>query len=92
MDWQPIDTAPKDGRSILVYGLPKDIEGVRFTAPGVHAAYWDSIDSSYCLKGASWLGPFIEPTHWMELPAPPADPAPLDRLLLQGMIDKHGRG
>lgn len=71
-EWQPIETAPKDGTGILVYGLPSDIEGVRFTSPGVHAAYWDSIDSAFCLKGASWLGPFIKPTHWQPLPEPPS--------------------
>jgi hypothetical protein len=69
-DWQDISSAPKD-RAILVYGKPTDTDEVHFTAPGVHAAYWDPIDSSFCLKGATWLGPFIKPLCWMEEPAAP---------------------
>ena len=73
MEWKAIETAPRDGTSVLVFGRPTDIEGCEFTAPGVHAAYWDSIDSCFCLKGSTWLGPFIEPSHWMPLPAHPDD-------------------
>ena len=74
-DWQPIETAPKD-QNILVFGEPEDLilNGdtlVHFRAPLVCAAHWDDIDSSFCLTGGSWLGPFIEPTHWMPLPEPP---------------------
>lgn len=72
-EWKPITTAPKDV-SILVWGKPSDIEGCTFTAPGVHTAYWDEIDSSFCIKGATWLGPFIKPTHWQPLPEPPFQP------------------
>lgn len=68
--WRPIETAPKRGM-ILVYGQPKDTEDLRFTGPGIHAAYWDEIDQAYCLDGGTWLGPFIAPTHWMPLPEPP---------------------
>jgi len=70
MDWRPIETAPKD-RGILVYGKPEDIEGVRFLSNGVHAAYWDDIDSRFCLKGATWMGPFIDPICWQEEPYAP---------------------
>jgi len=73
MEWNPIETAPKDGTNILVYGKPTDIEGCEFRTAGVHAAYWDAIDRSFCLKGATWLGPFIAPSHWQHLPEPPHD-------------------
>lgn len=68
--WLPIETAPKD-RPILVFGQPTDIENCRFLKPAVYAAYWDEIDRSFCIKGATWLGPFIDPTHWMLEPQPP---------------------
>jgi len=74
--WQPIETAPKD-QVILVYGRPDDMEHVTFTRAGAHTAYWDSIDEAFCLSGAGWDGPFIKPTHWMPLPAPPATRAAL---------------
>lgn len=70
--WQPIETAPRD-KTILVFGQPTDVEGVRFSMPFVCTAYWDDIDSSFCLTGASWLGPFIRPKFWMPLPKPPDD-------------------
>ena len=76
MQWQPIETAPKDGTSILVSnGRWRDI------------AYWaafarfnnitDSMD-----VGPAWCGrdcddPYysyaLDPTHWMPLPPPPAE-------------------
>lgn len=68
--WKPGNTAPKQGM-ILVYGRPRDCEGLKFSGPDIHAAYWDSIDSAFCLDGGTWLGPFIKPTHWMPLPKPP---------------------
>ena len=62
--WQPINTAPRDGRTILAYlpanaGLPtrQDVVAVCW------AAGWTTAYSSACLD--------IEPTYWMPLPAPP---------------------
>lgn len=70
--WHKVsDIAPPKDRYILVYGQPTDIEGCRFTGPGVNTAYWDAIDSSFCIKGATWQGPFITPTHWAEEPPKP---------------------
>lgn len=69
-EWQSMESAPKD-RCILVWGQPTDMPNTRFLKPGVHAAYWDPIDQSFCLKGADWTGPFIEPVCWQEEPAPP---------------------
>lgn len=72
MDWQPIDTAPKDGTRIFVaryidgYGW---ILGVsRHETVGVIGGW-----ISY------WVGPFGElglgaPTHWQPLPAAPPSP------------------
>ena len=68
--WKDISTAPKD-RVILGYGQPGDIDGMRFAGPSVHSIYWDEIDSAFCLTGSTWVGPFINPTHWMPLPSPP---------------------
>lgn len=69
-DWNRAETAPKV-RAILVYGKPTDIEGCEFIVPGVHTAYWDEIDRRFCIKGATWLGPFIDPLCWQEEPSAP---------------------
>lgn len=71
MDWQPIETAPKDGTSVLLFpGDSVDITIGWFSkefssSPGV----WKSIEkeSNYDI-----LVPIIiKPTHWMPLPEPP---------------------
>ena len=55
--WQPIETAPKDGRPIIV------TDG----AAVYGSAWWHGRDSV-------WLDcDGCTPTHWMPLPAPPAD-------------------
>ena len=55
--WQPIETAPKDGTQCLLSNdVYKEIAG------------WDELNNSWiCTAG------FIEfiPTHWMPLPKPP---------------------
>lgn len=69
MNWQPIETAPKDGTEILIVGVYPD--GM---AGNVEAGFFDH-DSGY------WAGTYYdgygytynnpEPTHWMPLPEPP---------------------
>lgn len=71
-EWQPIETAPRDGTDILLRGrpihLPDDLE---IPGPVTLTGYWDVIDAAFCVTTASWLGPFMEATHWMPLPTPP---------------------
>lgn len=57
--WQPIETAPKDGREIIVFGG-------RYEAPAVTQADGDWWRSSTA-RGLCGL-----PTHWRPLPPPPA--------------------
>ncbi len=73
MEWQPIETAPKDGTSVLLYGTPTQTREVNFTKPVRLTGYWDEIDSSWCSTTADWTGPFIEATKWQPLPEAPKD-------------------
>ena len=65
-EWQPIETAPKDGTPFLSYRVLRshpDIASVRFWPDGKIgglAGGW-----RYDLNGNG-------PTHWMPLPTPPA--------------------
>jgi hypothetical protein len=63
MNWQPIETAPKDGRRIIAW----------FGANSEKYA-----ESVYWLpEGGCWVwsqdgdSPRTPPTHWMPLPEPP---------------------
>lgn len=71
-DWQPIETAPKDGTCVLVW--PPTFAGVvscarwnedRF-AKKPHP-YWSRVDD----LGKVYLSRGNPPTHWMPLPKGP---------------------
>lgn len=78
LNWQPIDTAPKDGTHILVcqwplHGDPKD--GLQMFVQ--NAAFWpeNGEDGEWVVYNDQTyeLPVFFSPTHWLPLPAPPAD-------------------
>jgi hypothetical protein len=58
--WQPISTAPKDGRSILIFEAHVGTPGI------VRVSRWrdDTIPSG-------WTGAENAPSHWLPLPPPP---------------------
>lgn len=62
VNWQPIATAPKDGRALLVGFL--DAHGYWFTKVGWWEEKWSRWDFPFAA--------FADPTHWAPLPAPPA--------------------
>ena len=62
--WQPIETAPKDGSSILL-ATPKG---------RIADGFWSPVYGVW-----SWPYVMVEPTHWMPLPGRPsaqAQPSP----------------
>ena len=63
-DWQPIETAPRDGTVILVW-LPK-----KSLASHVHSARLNS-DGKPDIIGHHFVWDTGVPTHWQPLPAPP---------------------
>ena len=63
MDWQPIETAPKDGTAILSHD-GHDMMTVRWDAVW---KTWDLVEAgSFACDG--WVGGL---TPWMPLPEPP---------------------
>ena len=82
MEWQPIETAPKDGRLFDVWcGDESDGLGVRFTDVLMRG---DKSGFGYVIHlkdGVTWqyldardedsIFPHWTPTHWMPLPEPP---------------------
>ena len=76
-EWQPIETAPKDGTPMLLF----------YPILGVCFGCWDHIGTadwwiadSVGEDPSGWRCPYqeddMEPTHWMPLPAPPKETAP----------------
>ena len=72
--WQPIETAPKDGTSILI-----SEEG----HPYVMQASWEPWDYAHDQSDCYWRcgrqgakgyddSGSMDPTHWMPLPQPPS--------------------
>ena len=72
MDWQLIETAPKNGEWLLLYG-----DGVGFMQCAF-IGYWGKCNSIDPLKFGDELawrrtfgGDTTRPTHWMHLPEAP---------------------
>jgi hypothetical protein len=63
-EWQPIETAPKDGRTFLAYGAWPMFP----SAPDICFCHWDEDDEWWAFEGEEMLI-----THWMDLPAPPVN-------------------
>ena len=82
MEWQPIETAPKDGRLILVYnnlnnGTITSINGKIAVAryghqhDGLEESLWE-YGTYYSENSKDNQGAYlISATHWMPLPNPP---------------------
>ena len=63
-EWQPIETAPKDGNDILVAAFGNSILVVAYDENMQHPDYpWITLDGPRYHREA--------PTHWMPLPEPP---------------------
>lgn len=81
-EWQPIETAPKDGTDLLLYTAEGITQG-QYLDPEKdgpdsmgHDGGWMSYDG-YSYPGRSFgnpkyfCDPQAQPTHWMPLPEPP---------------------
>ena len=61
LTWQPIETAPQDGRNVLI-----------FNEDGIEIGWWSRATSEWC-RHDMYLST-SQPTHWMELPEPLEQP------------------
>lgn len=83
-EWQPIETAPKDGTPVDLWLLATGENDVEFYSPTASNREGRSADWRWEKRGpnrANWyplggfsypLGPEVKATHWRPLPAPPA--------------------
>ena len=70
-DWQPIETAPRDGTYIL---LDWFLEGGGGGHPEV--AFWHSTKQLWCSSRLLNAEGYYSPTHWQPLPEPPKETKP----------------
>ena len=61
MEWQPIETAPKDGTPVLAWLVNPSGDEYITVIKANRSGGWD------------WRSIYFEPTHWMPLPEPPKD-------------------
>jgi hypothetical protein len=72
MQWQPMETAPKDGTRIIVVTRaseqgPSDVDVVRWIKPRSHGEHcWTSFDSD---ENCAIIYDEWELAHWMPLPS-----------------------
>jgi hypothetical protein len=78
MEWQTIDTAPRDGTAILLWGgVPDNRSEEYYTGfdPIRPVSGWWDVDAEYNYPAIGACGHYGclsgSPTHWMLLPAPP---------------------
>lgn len=68
-EWQPIETAPRDGRPILLWCNDRQYVCGEFWSRADGSAGWEighRIDGTVICLG-------LPATHWMPLPEPPED-------------------
>jgi hypothetical protein len=77
-DWQPIETAPKDGTRIIAalfgWALPRNCAAKDFfdsTLPREYQCFFALTAYWHDDHWSNGLERIREPTHWMPLPAPP---------------------
>lgn len=71
-EWQPIETAPRDGTEILGW-CEIGVVVVSWNEQRFHKnpkPYWDSNRQS-----VTWMREYCQPTHWQPLPQPPKETA-----------------
>jgi hypothetical protein len=85
MEWQPIETAPRDGRLLLMTdgkntcvcypkALPRPVDllvGEVYPFSSRAGDVWEYFRDEVNAPGHSWS---MRPTHWMPLPPPPTPP------------------
>jgi hypothetical protein len=79
-EWQPMDTAPKDGTEILLYGRCE--RDGQFFAADCNVGWWEETEDMWTTRELP-----IDPSHWMPLPARPASRSLKQQCIPEGKMD-----
>lgn len=75
MQWQPIETAPRDGTKFLAYGVElgtRFLGNARWYSYGLGVVRGSYIAHSFFCYDGICAGAFT-PSHWMPMPQPPEE-------------------
>lgn len=64
-DWQPIETAPKDGTRILAFSAKAP------GGPRIDLTWWRNVKENGYVGWGEFNETYWPATHWMPLPVPP---------------------
>ena len=74
MEWQPIETAPRDGSEIIAFGIRGGDYGYTSDEKAWTGVSWsNSLKLWIETKAAPRYSNGFKPTHWIPLPLPPKD-------------------
>ncbi len=73
-EWMDIESAPKDGSDIILYGKDEYGEFYEVNEKVVQIGFWDRNSWRLTLWGPYESKLWFLPTHWMPLPTPPKEP------------------
>jgi hypothetical protein len=82
MDWQPIETAPKDGTNVLLWEKYSITPFVGYWLSCGNSGFWyadlEHVDAEGGWDGAIAVSKVDQEfvSHWMPLPPPPKEPTP----------------
>ena len=68
-EWQPIETAPKDGSRILVFN--RKVYIASWSEEAQHGEFECAPGWQVFCPDDYWYAFCVNPTHWMPLPEPP---------------------
>jgi hypothetical protein len=72
--WKPIETAPRDGTTILVYGYWEGEISGKEKKPNVWLCSSQGVEDEFCLEGCDGYAAWVNnPMYWMPLPPPPTE-------------------
>ncbi len=70
MKWQKIETAPKDGSALMLFGVTYWMfENEKSNIPHTSIGCWNGFN--WMTETDNPYQDYIEPTHWMEIPDAP---------------------
>ena len=76
-DWQPIETAPRDGSSSIIGWNGEHVSEMIWTDEIDDDGHYGWCHAGFTYGGVLYYLHYVyepEPTHWMPLPNPPEEP------------------